>query len=141
MTIFEKGQKTMKIKWQSLSEREKNELIAKYVTKGTETRKYRDVSDMTGEWNPVTDLNDAWEIVTKFSSWYSFLKSYRRNFDVSMGNDLSEGKFVTFGLIVNDGIKNFTYSGEAYTLQEAICLASLEAVGIKVEDKYDIVVE
>lgn len=125
----------MKINWQELSTEKKNQVIAEKVMKGTEDRKYRDVSDMTGVFNPMEDLNDAWQIVMKFGLWYSYKKKFNRQMEVSMGNDLSEGEVVTFVFCVRDGLQNHLYSGEAITLQEAICLASLKAVGIEVEEE------
>jgi Phage ABA sandwich domain len=125
----------MKIKWNELSTEKKNQLIAEQVMKGIEDRKYRDNSDMTGTYNPMEDLNDAWQIVQKFGLWYSFKKNFNRSMEVSMGNDLSEGQVVTFVLIVRDGIQLHHYSSEALTLQEAICLASLKAVGIDIEEE------
>lgn len=124
----------MKIKWNELTAEQKNQVIAEKVMKGTEERKYRDVSDMTGIFNPMEDMNDAWQIVQKFGLWYSFKKNFNRSMEVSMGNDLSEGQVVTFVLIVRDGIQLHHYSSEAFTLQEAICMASVKAVGIEIEE-------
>lgn len=120
----------MKIKWNELSTEEKNKLISEKVMKGIEAN-----SQSSSGFNPMEDLNDAWQIVMKFGLWYSFKKTFNNSMQVSMGNDLSEGEVVTFCLLVSDGIKRFNYSAEAVTLQEAICLASLNAVGIEVEEE------
>jgi hypothetical protein len=81
------------------------------------------------------DLNEAWKIVNQFGLWFGFQsKTQYKSMEVSMGNDLSDGQVVTFLLIVRDGIKQHTFSGEGSTLGRAICLSALREKGVEVQD-------